>query len=127
LQTKAVKARKKPEPKLHFFERSAPNETWQSDITTIRFPDKNAYIIGFIDDYSRYIVGLGVYRSQKAEQVLEVYRTAVGDYGVPKEMLTDNGRQYATWRGVSEFQKELKKDKVHHIRSAPHHPQTQGR
>jgi transposase InsO family protein len=127
LQTKAVKARAKAKPKVHFFERSAANETWQSDITTIRFQDKNAYIIGFIDDYSRYIVGLGVYRSQKAEQVLEVYRTAVGNYGVPKEMLTDNGRQYATWRGVSEFQKELRKDKVHHIRSAPHHPQTLGK
>ena len=52
---------------------------------------------------------------------------ATGEYGVPKEMLTDNGRQYASWRGTTKFQKELKKDHVHHIRSSPHHPMTLGK
>ena len=42
-------------------------------------------------------------------------------------MLTDNGRQYASWRGKTKFQKELEKDHVHHIRSAPHHPMTLGK
>jgi hypothetical protein len=28
--------------------------------------------------------------------VLEVYRRAVAEYGVPKEMLSDQGRQYAS-------------------------------
>jgi len=37
------------------------------------------------------VVGLGLYRSQTADQVLEVYRRGVGEYGVPKEMLTDRG------------------------------------
>jgi len=55
-------------------------------------------LIGFIDDYSRYVVGLELYRSQTADQVLEVYRRAVGEYGVAKEVLTDRGRQYTTWR-----------------------------
>ena len=49
------------------------------------------------------------------------------EYSVPKEMLTDNGRQYVNWRGVSKFQKELQKDRVKHIRSAPHHPMTLGK
>lgn len=127
LVTKAKKARKDPEPKIHFFERTAPNETWQTDITIVTILGRPAYIIGFIDDYSRYIVGHGVFRSQTAENVMEVYRTAVAQYGPPKEMLTDNGRQYANWRGMTKFQKELKKDKVHHIRSQPHHPQTLGK
>jgi transposase InsO family protein len=121
------KARKTPEPKIHFFERTAPNETWQTDITIVNILGRPVYIIGFIDDYSRYIVGCGVFRSQTAENVMEVYRTAVAQYGPPKEMLTDNGRQYANWRGMTKFQKELKKDKVHHIRSQPHHPQTLGK
>ena len=127
LGTPRKKARKKPEPKIHFFERSAPNETWQSDISTVQILGKNAYVIAFIDDYSRYIVSHGLFRSQTAEYVMDVYRTAVGTYGIPKEMLTDNGRQYASWRGTSKFGKELKKDHVHHIRSQPHHPQTLGK
>ena len=45
----------------------------------------------------------------------------------PKEMLTDNGRQYTSWRGNSRFEMELKKDKIHHIKSRPHHPMTLGK
>jgi transposase InsO family protein len=127
LGTKQKKARKTPEPKIHFFERTAPNETWQTDITIVNILGRPAYIIAFIDDYSRYIVALGVFRSQTADNVMEVYRTAAAQYGAPKEMLTDNGRQYANWRGMTKFQKELNKDRVHHIRSQPHHPQTLGK
>lgn len=120
------KARKNP-PKPRFFERTTPNQMWQSDIFTFRVNGQNAYLIGFIDDYSRYLTGLGVCRSQTAENVMEVYRRAVGDHGLPKEMLTDNGKQYAAWRGKSRFQMELAKDRIHHIRSAPHHPMTLGK
>ncbi|HBC89038.1 MAG TPA: IS481 family transposase [Lentisphaeria bacterium] len=110
-----------------FFERSTPNQMWQADICTFRLGDRNAYLIGYVDDYSRYITGLGLYMSQTADAVLEVYRRAVTEYGVPKEMLTDNGRQYASWRGTTKFERELKKDHVRHIKSRPHHPMTKGK
>ena len=110
-----------------FFERSAPNQMWQSDIFTFRLGGRQSYLIGFIDDHSRYIVGLGLFTSQTAENVLEVYRKAVTEYGVPKEMLTDNGRQYTAWRGTTKFEMELTKDRVKHIRSQPHHPMTLGK
>ena len=109
------------------YEYSKPNAFWQSDITVFTIHDKPAFIIGFIDDYSRYITGIGLYRSQNSENVLEVYRRASCEHGVPAELLTDNGRQYASWRGKTKFQKELAKDHVHHIRSQPHHPQTLGK
>lgn len=110
-----------------FFERSTPNQLWQSDICPFRLGGQNAYLIGFIDDYSRYITGMGLYRCQTAENVLEVYRRAIGEYGVPKEMLTDNGRQYTNWRGTTRFERELKKERIRHIRSRPHHPMTLGK
>ena len=126
LESKPVRAPRAP-TKPRFFERTTPNQLWQSDIFTFRLGGKNAYLIGYIDDYSRFLVSLGLFRSQTAEHVLETYRRAVGEYGVPREMLTDNGRQYASWRGVTKFEQELKKDKVHHIRSRPHHPMTLGK
>jgi transposase InsO family protein len=110
-----------------FFERSTPNQLWQSDICTFRLGGQNAYLIGFMDDYSRYMIGLGLYRSQTAENVLEVYRRARGEYGACKEMLTDNGRQYTNWRGSTRFEQELKKDRIRHIKSRPHHPMTLGK
>jgi transposase InsO family protein len=88
---------------------------------------RNAYLIGFMDDYSRYITALGLYRSQTAAHVLETYRRGIAEYGVPKEMLTDNGRQYTNWRGKTRFEREMKKDRVKHIRSRPHHPMTLGK
>ena len=125
-KTKPRRMKKNP-PKPRFFERATPNQMWQSDIFCFRLDGRNAYLIGFIDDHSRYMVGLGLFRSQTGENVMEVYRTAVAEYGVPKEMLTDNGRQYATWRGKTRFQQELAKDRIHHIRSTPHHPMTLGK
>jgi transposase InsO family protein len=110
-----------------FFERSTPNQMWQSDIFTFRLGGRYAYLIGFIDDYSRHIVGLELYRSQTADQVLEVYRRAVGEYGVAKEVLTDRGRQYTNWRGTTRFERELGKDRVRHIKSQAHHPMTLGK
>lgn len=110
-----------------FFERSTSNQMWQSDIFTFRLGGRYAYLIGFIDDYSRYTVGLELYRTQTAEQVLEVYRRAIGEYGVPKEVLTDRGRQYTNWRGSTRFEREMGKDRVRHIKSQAHHPMTLGK
>ena len=123
-------ARKKPKrnpQKPRFFERSTPNQLWQSDIFCFRLGGRTAYLIGYIDDYSRYITALGLYRSQTAEHVIETLRRGVAEYGVPREMLTDNGRQYTNWRGTTRFEKELKKDRIKHIRSQPHHPMTLGK
>ena len=122
---------KPPRPKNltrpRFFERATPNQMWQSDIFTFRLGGRYAYLIAFLDDYSRFVVGADLFRSPTAAAVIEVYRVAIGEYQPPKEMLTDNGRQYTTWRGTSRFEAELKKDRVSHIKSRPHHPMTLGK
>lgn len=110
-----------------FFERATPNQMWQSDIFTFRLGGRYAYLIAFLDDYSRFIVGADLFRSPTAQAVIEVYRIAAGEYQPPKEMLTDNGRQYTSWRGTSRFEAELKKDHVAHFKSRPHHPMTLGK
>jgi transposase InsO family protein len=127
LNTPAKKRPARNVTRPRFFERSTPNQMWQTDIFTFRLGGRYAYLIGFIDDYSRYMVGLGLYMSQTAENLIELYRKSTTEYGVPKEMLTDNGRQYTNWRGTSRFEAELQKDKIHHIKSAPHHPMTLGK
>jgi transposase InsO family protein len=65
---------------------------WQTDIFTFRLGGKYAYAVAFLDDYSRYVVNLELYRSPTAESVVETYRVAVGEYNPPKEMLTTGGR-----------------------------------
>lgn len=121
------KPKPKNDPKPRFFERSTPNQLWQTDIMTFRLAGQNAYLIGFMDDYSRYLVGLGAYRAQKAENVLETFKIALGEYGTPRELLSDNGRQYHNWRGTTMFEKTLQTHSIKHFRSQPHHPQTLGK
>jgi transposase InsO family protein len=110
-----------------FFERATPNQMWQTDIFTFRLGGKYAYAVAFMDDYSRYVVNLELYRSPTAECVVETYRVAAGEYNPPKEMLTDRGPQYFNWRGKSRFASELTKDRVAHLVSRPQHPMTLGK
>ena len=101
---------------------------WQIDIFTFELKRMyRVYLVGIIDDHSRYIVGHGLYRQQKAEAVLEVVKGAIGQWGAPREILSDNGRQFVSWRGRSQFQKVLRRQGVQHVRSAPQHPMTLGK
>ena len=119
---------KRKPPAVRRFERSLPNAMWQIDIFTFELKRMfRVYLVGIIDDHSRYIVGHGLFRQQKAEAVLEVVRGAIGQWGAPREMLSDNGRQFVAWRGKTQFQKVLKRQGVQHVRSAPHHPMTLGK
>jgi transposase InsO family protein len=110
------------------FERSEPNSMWQVDITMFSIArGQRVYLIGFIDDHSRYIVGWGLHAAQGTAQVLEVLRNAIGQYGAPREILSDQGRQFYAWRGKCTFQKELAREGIQHVVSRSHHPQTLGK
>lgn len=110
------------------FERANPNDLWQTDIMTFMLKGQyRVYMIGFLDDNSRFMTGWGLYRFQTAANVQEVFRAAIEKHGMPKEVLSDNGRQYHSWRGRSKFTEMLTKLGIRHIRSRPYHPQTQGK
>jgi transposase InsO family protein len=110
------------------FERARPNQMWQSDLFTFTLKRQNrrVYLVAFLDDRSRFIVGYGLWASSSAALVIETLRAAVAAYGPPEEVLTDNGPQYVTWRGKSAFSRELEKQGIRHLVSRPKHPQTLG-
>jgi transposase InsO family protein len=123
------RSRRKNRPaKVRHFERALPNELWQTDIMSFMIKGQyRVYVIGFMDDHSRFIVGWGLYRFQTAANVQEVFRAGIEKHGLPKEVLSDNGRQYYSWRGRSQFTEMLTKLGIRHIRSRPYHPQTCGK
>jgi len=115
-------------PQVRRFERSLPNALWQIDIFTFQLKRMyRVYLVGIIDDHSRFLVGWGLFRQQGADAVLEVVKGALGQWGAPREILSDNGRQFVAWRGKSRFQKVLKQQGIGHVRSAPQHPMTLGK
>jgi hypothetical protein len=111
------------------FERARPNQLWQTDLFTfvLKRQNRRVYLVAFMDDHSRFVVGYGIHASQNAALVLEVFRACVTSCGVPEEVLTDNGAQYVTWRGKSQFSRELEKRGVKHIVSSPRKPRTLGK
>jgi transposase InsO family protein len=111
------------------FERAKPNQLWQTDLFTfvLKRQNRRVYLVAFMDDHSRFIVGYGLHASQSSALVLEVLRAALTSYGTPEEILTDNGSQYVTWRGKSAFSKELEKRGIKQVVAAPRRPQTLGK
>jgi len=116
-------------PRETRFERAKPNQLWQTDLFTFMLKRQNrrVYLVAFMDDHSRFIVGYGLHASQSSALVIEVVRASLTAYGVPEEILTDNGSQYITWRGKRAFTKELEKRGVKQIVAAPRRPQTLGK
>jgi transposase InsO family protein len=115
-------------PGVRRFERSCPNAMWQIDIFTFQLKRMySVYLIGILDDHSRYLAGWGLFRQQNADAVLEVLKGSIGQWGAPREILSDNGRQFVAWRGQTRFQKVLQQQGVQHVRSAPQHPMTLGK
>ena len=51
----------------------------------------------------------------------------MANYGLPEEVLTDQGPQYSTWRGKSAFTKLLERRGVKHLLARPQQPQTLGK
>lgn len=118
----------KREPAVKRFERSKPRQLYQMGIMTWMLKGLyRVYLIGCLDDYSRYVVSWGLFRRQSNEHAIDVLRAGIERYGGPEEVLTENGRQFYTWRGKSEFQKYLIKRGIKHIRSRPYHPATLGK
>lgn len=120
----------RPHPdKVRRFEREQANQLWQTDLFTfiLKRQNRRVYLVAFMDDHSRFIVGYGLHASQSSALVLEVLRAALTSYGAPQEILTDNGTQYITWRGKSVFTKELEKRGIRQVVAAPRRPQTLGK
>ena len=127
-QLEEVPTRPHPD-KVRHFERAAPNQLWQTDLFTfvLKRQNRRVYLVAFMDDHSRFIVGYGLHASQSTALVLEVLRAALTNYGTPQEILTDNGTQYVTWRGKSAFTRELEKRGIRQVVAAPRRPQTLGK
>jgi transposase InsO family protein len=116
-------------PAVQHFERARPNQLWQSDLFTflLKRENRRVYLVVYLDDHSRFIVGYGVWASAGGALVREVLEAAIANFGAPEEVLTDNGPQYVTWRGTSAFARLLERRGIRHLVARPRRPQTLGK
>jgi transposase InsO family protein len=78
------------------WERPAPMQLWQLDVTASLFlaDGRECKIITGVDDHSRFCVLATVVFRATARAVCSAFVEAMRAYGVPVEVLSDNGKQF---------------------------------
>lgn len=77
-----------------------PNKAWAIDITYIPMPHGFLYLIAVVDIHSRYVVGWTLTNTLEAEPCVDTVVTAIGEYGAPEIINSDQGSQFtsALWK-----------------------------
>jgi len=107
-----------------------PDQRWGTDLMYVRINDVTYYYLGFIDEYSRYIVhwellsGMGGQSVSVASQAaLETLpRDSQGRLLVKPEIRSDNGSCYLS----KEFHGVLAHHELTHLKIKPHCPEENG-
>jgi len=93
--------RKRPRESYVRFERPGPMQLWQMDIVGgLMLVDpatgvlREAKVVTAVDDHSRYCVIAAVVERATARAVCLALVGALTRFGVPEEILTDNGKQF---------------------------------
>lgn len=117
------------------YERPTPNELWHIDLKGPFFiqlePHRylKTWIIGLVDDHSRYLIGLRIQTTAAAGPLLEWLRDCIELCGQPIDLMTDNGTPFVTWMpGVlTIFGKTLRELEIRHIKTQINSPWTNGK
>jgi len=122
---------KRPRSSWQRFCADQPNQRWQADITHWRLADgTDVEILNILDDHSRVCIATIARLIFTGGQVWQVFLAAMRRWGLPAEVLTDNGavftaKQRGQGRVALEVQCGLRGIRVSHSR--PYHPQTCGK
>ncbi len=112
------------------YERKYSNSLWHTDWTLI---EGKGWLIAYLDDASRFVVGYGLFPEATSEHSVEVLKEAVKRHGKPASILTDRGIQFYAveaddrLRGLTAFEKYLIENEIRHVLGRVSHPQTNGK
>ena len=117
------------------YERSSPNSLWHIDIKGPFFVQLSrgrylkTYLVGLVDDHSRYVLGLRIATNQQAAPVLAWLADCIELCGRPLDLMSDNGTPFVVWMpGVlTQFGKTLRDLEIRHIRTQVNSPWTNGK
>jgi transposase InsO family protein len=90
------KARRRRKADYRRWERSRSMQLWQLDVMGgVWLADgRECKLVSGVDDHSRSCVAAGLVERANARAVCRVFTQAPGRYGVPEELLTDNGKVF---------------------------------
>jgi transposase InsO family protein len=115
------------------WERARPMELWQMDVVggVVLADGTECKVLTGVDDHSRFCVAAGIMPRAVARPVCAVFLEALGRYGIPEEVLTDNGKVFTNRFGLSPtevlFDKICRENGIAHRLTAPASPTTTGK
>jgi transposase InsO family protein len=115
------------------WERGAPMELWQLDVLGgFRLGDgTTAKALTGLDDHSRFCVAAQLMHRERTSKVCEGFSVALRKYGVPDQVLTDNGKvftgRFAQPPVEVRFDQICRENGIDHILTQPRSPTTTGK
>jgi Integrase core domain/leucine-zipper of insertion element IS481 len=122
--------RRRPRCRYRRFTRGSRNELWQMDGYDVALADgRKATVIEIIDDHSRLCLAAHPAVSENGHDVWSAFTAAVDRYGLPRQLLTDNGAAFnGSRRGwTSPLEAATAELGIEMIPSSAGHPQTCGK
>ena len=98
-----------------------PTKPWERIHLDFAGPFQNATFLVAVDAHSKW-PEVFVMSSTTATATIVVLRQLCAAYGLPAQVVTDNGSQFTS----DEFATFMKMNGIKHIKSAPYHPATNG-
>jgi transposase InsO family protein len=115
------------------WERGRPMELWQMDVVGgfLLADGTRAKALTGIDDHSRYCVSARLMLRERTSQVCQGLSAALERFGVPEQILTDNGKVF-TGRFFTQpvevlFDRICRENGIEHLLTAPRSPTTTGK
>jgi transposase InsO family protein len=115
------------------FERERPMQLWQLDLIELPLADGTEIkVLTGVDDHSRYCVSAQAMTRATGRAVCRGLAVALGRYGVPEEVLTDNGKQFTGRFGKPRpaevlFERILRENGITHRLTRVRAPTTTGK
>ena len=115
------------------WERGEPMELWQMDVVggLLLADGTSAKVLTGVDDHSRYCVSIRALPRERTQLVCDGFSAALRAYGVPQQVLTDNGKVF-TGKFCQPpvevlFDRICRENGVEHLLTQPRSPTTTGK
>jgi len=115
------------------WERARPNELWQLDVVGgIGLADGTSVkCVTGIDDHSRFCVIAALMVRERTQAVCDAFEAALAVYGVPEQVLTDNGKVFTGRYNHPPtevlFDRICRVNGIEHLLTKPRSPTTTGK
>ena len=128
-----LRRRRRRRDEYRRWERERPMQLWQMDVMGGVMLDDGTElkVVTGVDDHSRFCVAAGLVRRAISKSVCEVLAASLRRYGIPDEILTDNGKVFTGRFGPRPvevmFDRICRENGISHRHTAVRSPTTTGK